>query len=488
MPPFPASRYCRLGAVKTPEQLRACLAQAQVELPFDETVQPAPDGPLAQACTLPGGFTVGNRFAAQPMEGWDGTLDGAPSELTFRRWRRFGSSGAKLIWGGEAAAVRADGRANPNQLWLNRANLPAFRQLRQALVQAHAERFGRTDDLYIGLQLTHSGRYARPGPDHRPAPVIAYHHPYLDARLGLPPTYPLITDAEIELLIEDYLLAAELAAAAGFHFVDIKCCHGYLGHEFLSAHLRPGPFGGSFENRARFVCEIVSRLRARLPDLAVGVRLSGFDMPPFRPLPGSRLGEPELLLEADPHCWFGSDPANPFRPDPQEAIRLVGLLSGLGVTLFNITAGSPYYNPHIQRPAYYPPSDGYLPPEDPLVGVARQVHFTAHVKERFPLLPLVGSAYTYLQDWLPNVAQAVVRRGWTDFVGLGRMLLAYPELPADVLAGRPLDRRRLCRTFSDCTSAPRQGLVSGCYPLDPYYTGRPEAASLAEAKQRLRQL
>ena len=134
------------------------------------------------------------------------------------------------------------------------------------------------------------------------------------------------------------------------------------------------------------------------------------------------------------------------------------------------------------RPALFPPSDGYEPPEDPLVGVARQVNACAALKKRFPNLLFVGSAYTYLQEWLPHVAQHQVRTGGVDFVGLGRMILAYPHLPADVLAGRPLDRKRICRTFSDCTTAPRHGLVSGCYPLDPFYKTRPEREQLSAIK------
>jgi NADPH2 dehydrogenase len=135
----------------------------------------------------------------------------------------------------------------------------------------------------------------------------------------------------------------------------------------------------------------------------------------------------------------------------------------------NLTAGSPYYNPHIQRPALYPPSDGYQPPEDPLIGVARQMQVTRCLKQRFPRLIIVGSAYSYLQDFLPNVAQAAVRGGWVDCVGLGRMVLAYPELLYQSSEGQPMNRKSICRTFSDCTTAPRNGLPSGCYPLDSYY-------------------
>jgi hypothetical protein len=151
-----------------------------------------------------------------------------------------------------------------------------------------------------------------------------------------------------------------------------------------------------------------------------------------------------------------------------------------------VTAGSPYDNPHVQRPALFPPSDGYLPPEDPLRGVARQIDATARLKAEFPDLVIVGSAYSYLQEWLPHVAQRVVRDGGADLVGLGRMVLSYPEMPADLLAGTPLRRKAICRTFSDCTTAPRNGMVSGCYPLDPFYASRPEAARVKQVKEALR--
>ncbi len=169
------------------------------------------------------------------MEGWDGTPDGYPTDLVFRRWRRFGESGAKLIWGGEAVAVRRDGRANPRQLMIDARTLPDLARLRQALVIAHRDRYGSADDLLIGLQLTHSGRFARPGSAGLPEPKILYHHPLLDRRLNLPEDYPLMTDDEIAGLVEDFVRAAVLAQQIGFDFVDLKHCHGYLGHEFLSA-------------------------------------------------------------------------------------------------------------------------------------------------------------------------------------------------------------------------------------------------------------
>jgi len=160
------------------------------------------------------------------------------------------------------------------------------------------------------------------------------------------------------------------------------------------------------------------------------------------------------------------------------------LLRELGIELVCSTAGSPYYNPHIQRPAIFPPSDGYQPPEDPLVGVARQINATAALKDVRQDVLMVGSGYSYLQEWLPHVAQAAVRKGHTDSVGLGRMVLSYPEMPADILAGNTLARKRICRTFSDCTTAPRNGLVSGCYPLDEFYKELPENNALSAVKKK----
>jgi hypothetical protein len=157
------------------------------------------------------------------------------------------------------------------------------------------------------------------------------------------------------------------------------------------------------------------------------------------------------------------------------------------VVLINVTLGSPYYCPHLQRPAAYPPSDGYLPPRDPLLEVATHLRAVRACRAAVPGLVLVGTGYSYLQQWLAHVAQHEIAAGHVDFVGLGRMVLSYPEFALDVLRGRSLERKRICRTFSDCTSAPRNGLLSGCYPLDPYYKALPDFERLAAVKAKLRE-
>ncbi len=481
-----------VGKIREVETFRERLQELQISIPCDRDLIVGGASPLAQSLHMDG-IELGNRFSIHPMEGWDGTSDGRPTERTLRRWRRFGASGAKLIWGGEAVAVSHDGRANPNQLLINQDTLADLVRLREALVEEHCQAVGSAEGLLVGLQLTHSGRYSRPNVQDRPEPRILYHHPILDERLGLPRDYPLLTDVEIRGIIEDFTHAARLAHEAGFDFVDVKHCHGYLGHEFLSAHTRAGDYGGSFENRTRFLREVVEGVRAVAPGLLLGVRLSAFDTIPFRPDPQRSApgrpgpGVPEPFDQLLPYRWgFAVNASNPVEPDLTEAVQFLSLLDELGIRLVNISAGSPYYNPHIQRPALYPPSDGYLPPEDPLAGVARQMQMTRQLKQQFPRLLLVGSAYTYLQDFLPHVAQAAVREGWVDSVGLGRMVLAYPTLPLDLIGGLPLQRKSVCRTFSDCTTAPRNGLPSGCYPLDDYYKQSDEAAQLKLLKNRRR--
>ena len=482
-------RYPRIGSLRGVDAFRDHLAAFAPELGVDDEILTADRSPLALPMDV-AGITVGNRWAIQPMEGWDGTAEGGPGELTLRRWRHFGESGAKLIWGGEAVAVQKDGRANPNQLVLAEATMKGFEKLRETLLRAHVERFASADDLLLGLQLTHSGRFARPRRKDRPEPRVAYRHPILDDRVNVRDDAAVLTDREVDGLIEDFVEAARRARDLGFRFVDVKHCHGYLLHEFLGAHTRPGPYGGSFDNRTRVLRQIVAGIRRDAPGLEIGVRVSIFDVVPYRPDPART--ERSLLGPGIPedhaHCLpyrfgFGVDPDDPTRPDLHEGRELLELFRRLGIRLVNLSGGSPYYNPHVQRPALYPPSDGYRPPEDPMAGVVRHLQITRELKRDFPDLLLVGSALSYLQEYLPHVAQVLVRDGWMDSVGIGRMTLSYWDLPADTLEKGTLERRRICRTFSDCTTAPRSGLVSGCYPLDPHYGALPEAERLREIKR-----
>jgi len=468
----------KIPGIKSAAELRDRFRQLGYDIPVSgQPVDSNGDSSSLAQSVQTGSRTIGNRFAILPMEGWDAELDGRPSELVERRWLNFATSGAKLLWGCEAAAVNHECRANPRQLVINSDTIDHIAELQNKVRVAHKNKFGTDNDFVVGLQLTHSGRWCRP--DGILKPQIAYRHPELDKRVNASDAH-VLSDNDIDELVELYIDRAGLAAKAGFDFVDVKHCHGYFTHELLSAVNRPGAYGGSFENRTRFLRNVINGIQQNYPEMGIGVRLSAYDFLSFEAGP-SRTGKP---IESKDDFRFGADKSG-LAIDLAEPARLLGDLSSMGVKLICITAGSPYYNPHIQRPALYPPSDGYKPPEDPLAGVARMIQATAELKSQFPELTFVGSGYTYLQEWLPRVAESVVEQNMVDIVGIGRMALSYPNLPADILNHRKLERKKICRTFSDCTTAPRKGLISGCYPLDSFYKAMPEASKLKDIKKTL---
>ena len=270
-----AANYPESRSTEGRRRVRARLAELGISLPVDDRILSAAEGsPLAQPMTF-AGFDVGNRWCIHPMEGWDANRDGSPSPHTLRRWRNFGLSGAKLIWGGEAAAVRPDGRANPNQTLATESNRGGLAALLYELTDAHREAFGSLD----GLSSACSSRTPA-GSASRTIITRWRRGSRITIRCWTPSsrstrtTIPIVwTDAELEQLIDDYVAAARLAHEVGFQFVDVKACHGYLLHEFLSARTRPGRFGGDLAGplaRAHSRSSIASATRFRSSRSACG--------------------------------------------------------------------------------------------------------------------------------------------------------------------------------------------------------------------------
>jgi len=417
-------------------ELESTLDALGIDLPLDEDLSP-----LAQPVPV-GRWQVPNALGIQPMEGCDGTAEGAPGELTFRRYERFARGGAGLIWF-EATAVSAEARSNPHQLWLTPANLAEHARLVQRVRGAHWEVFGPGQGPLLIIQLTHSGRRAKK--DGKPAPVIAWHNPALDASQELSPDYPPISDDELEALEDRFAAVARLAQEAGFDGVDIKACHGYLCSELLGAHTRPGRYGGSFENRTRFLLNTIDKVRMAAPGLLLAVRLNAFDTLDY------------------PYGW-GKNQQVPDEIDLSEPIRLARLLYGRGVRLLNVSAGVPSHRPQVNRPsdkvALATPSD------HPLYRIEALLHCARTIQQAVPEMAVVGTGYSWLRQYFPPAAAAHLRAGWMKIAGLGRQAFAYPDFARDLLEKGALDPRRLCTTCGKCAELLGVAAPCGCVTRD----------------------
>ncbi|HEY3377915.1 MAG TPA: NADH:flavin oxidoreductase [Armatimonadota bacterium] len=386
-----------------------------------------------------GPFRAPNRLAIHPMEGCDGERDGRPGPLTIRRYERFAAGGAGLLWV-EACAVVPEGRANPRQLWLTRENLPEFRALVARMHEVARARMGADFCPVTVLQLTHSGRYSKP--DGVPAPLIA-HHSIIDAKSHVTEETPLLTDAYLDGLQDAYVQTALLAQEAGFDAVDIKACHRYLMSELLASFTRENSrYGGSYENRTRLMREVIEKIRAAAPDLEITTRLNLYDALDY------------------PYGWGVNQASG--EPDLTEPLQLIGWLVEHGMHALNATQGNPYYNPHFNRPYDLPIQGGYVPEEHPLESLQRFLTITRTVQQAFPTLTVLGSGYSWLREYLPNVAAAVLERGWAGMIGVGREAFAYPDFAYDLLTTGAMDRKKVCVACSRCTQMMRDSVVSGC--------------------------
>jgi NADPH2 dehydrogenase len=427
----------------------------------------SPDfSPLFEPVSI-GTKLVGNRFCIQPMEGCDGTKDGAPDELTFRRYQRFGAGGAKLIWG-EATAIDEAARMNPRQLWIHDGSAASIEMMLIGCRAAHRDVFGTDENLLLGLQLTHSGRYSYRRPQ------IVMHDPLLDpitidkstGRI-VDASFPLLSDDDLKRIEDQYLAAAHLAVKVGCDFIDIKQCHRYLLSELLAARIREGQYGGSLENRTRFVLNLIRRIRSELPSLIIASRMNVYDGIPFRK-------NSDLIGAPVPHQYplptgFGVNAIDYKQVDLTEPLQVVKSIVEAGVALINVTMGNPYANPHILRPAEYPPVDGYHAPEHPLLGVLRHFQATAEIQRAFPAVPIVGSGYSWLQEFAIHAAAGNVETRGCTFAGLGRATLSQPDFVHQLMQHGRLNRKTTCRTFSYCTNLMR----AKDHPLGQYPTGCP---------------
>jgi NADPH-dependent glutamate synthase beta subunit-like oxidoreductase/2,4-dienoyl-CoA reductase-like NADH-dependent reductase (Old Yellow Enzyme family) len=403
-----------------------------------------------------GGLLIPNSLAVHPMEGCDGDYQGNPDKLTFRRYERFAGGGAGLIWA-EAIAVVHEGRANPRQLWLNEKNKHVFTALIRRARQKAAEKIGPKHRPIIIAQLTHSGRYSKP--QGMAKPIIPQRDPYRDslapqyppnpnAKSRIPDDWPIVTDEYLDKLQHVYVEAARTAFEVGFDAVDIKSCHGYLINELLASRSRAGKYGGSFENRTRFLLETIDKIHKELgEDKPIVTRLGIYDAIPY------------------PYGW-AVDKDDYTKPDLTEPKKLIALLQKRGVRLINITIANPYYNPHVGRPFNEPIVGGYQEPEHPLAGVARLINLAGEIQKEFPDIAFVGTGYSWLRTLFANVAAASKANGLITLAGAGRMAFAYPDFARDILNKGKMFPEKVCVACSACTQIMRDGGKTGCVVRD----------------------
>ncbi len=394
---------------------------------------------LFQALPL-AGKQEANRIAFQPMEGTDGTEDGAPGELTCRRYHRFAQAGPGLIWF-EAVATLPQARASAHQLWLTEKNVDAFKKLLEEIREISLKENGYAP--LIVMQATNSGRYSKP--HGTPEPLIAYHCPPLE---DVPlPSDRIVSDDDLKRFEEAYVKTARLCQEAGFDGMDVKCCHRYLACELLSAYTRPGAYGGSYENRTRFLknCYRAAKSAVTGPDFFLTSRLNVYDGFPY------------------PY-GFGVNDRNGLKPDLSEPVRLIGeLKEEFHIPLINVTMGNPYKNPHVNRPY---DRGNYVPDEHPLEGEGRMMAGVSEIQHALPDLPVIGSAFSYPRQWAGNLAAGMVTGGHCAMAGFGRLAFAYPDFIRDLRETGAMDMKKVCVTCGGCAALLRQGTPAGCVVRD----------------------
>lgn len=385
-----------------------------------------------------GGKTVNNRIAFQPMEGTDGTATGEPGEWTVRRYERFAKAGPGLIWF-EAVATVPEARASAHQLAITDKNVDHFKRLNDRIREICLKQNGYVP--LIVMQATNSGRYSKP--NGYPEPLIAYNCPPLeDTPLD---KSRILSDDTLRRYEAAFGPAARLAQQAGFDGMDVKCCHRYLACELLSAYTREGEYGGSYENRTRFLKNAYRAAQSAVTgDFFLSSRMNVYDGFPYP----YGFGVHEGSLDVD----------------LTEPIRLIReLRDEFAIPLINVTMGNPYKNPHVNRPY---DNGNYVPDEHPLTGIGRMMQGLSDIQHAIPDVPVLGSAFSYLRQYAPQLAAGMVEGGHCAMAGFGRMAFAHPDFVQDVRANGVMDKKDVCITCGGCAVLLRSGLPAGCVVRD----------------------
>ena len=410
----------------SPDELRLYIERNGFNIPFSKDISPLSEKPVIK--TAHGEITLKNALATHPMEGCDANLDGSASDLTRRRYARFSGSGAALVWM-EAISVVPEARTSDHQMMINDNTADSFKSLVEDI---------KKNDTFVVAQLTHSGRLAKNSDT--PHALFATRSLPFEEKRPQDKDVPVLTDDYLDALPEKFAKAAKIAEDAGFDAIDVKACHQYLLDELLSAHTREGKYGGSFENRTRLMIDCFDAVRSVLrPETVLASRLSLSDM-----------------IEAP--YGFAVAEGKPVTPDLTETKKLLEILTSKGLSLVDMTMGSPYFNPHVNRPYN---KGSYAPPEHPLTGLERLIGASREIQHLFPDLNVIGTGYSYLREFAPYVAAGALKEKAATMIGFGRMAFAYDTFATDMMAGK-VDPRKVCIACSKCAEIKRLSGHTGC--------------------------
>jgi 2,4-dienoyl-CoA reductase-like NADH-dependent reductase (Old Yellow Enzyme family) len=439
---------------KSIQDLKLTIKRLKIFLPIDDKFE------CFKQSTNLDNRDIPNRLSVQPMEGFDSQLDGSPSILTLRRYKRYAMGGAGIIWI-ESTSILKEFKSNPHQLVITEKNSEKFKKFVRCIrniLNDTLKNQGFENRGIIILQLNHSGRYSKKGK--KKYPIRAYHHNDLDEAINInKKDGEIISDEELSKLEDIWVRKAELAYEAGFDGVDIKSCHGYLISELLGARTRENSIYGGYalENRARLLLNVINRLNSRISasDFISTTRLGLYDGLPYP------YGFGNAKIKNDDF---------PATIDLSEPIKLIKLLYRQGVKLLNISSGNPHYKPFLTRPYDIPPAGSENPPEHPLCSVSRMINLASSIKKKIPDdMIIIGSGYSYLRQFAINICSALINKGEVDICGFGRMSFANPNFPKQIFQNQKIDKDKVCITCSKCSELMSKGKSTGCTARDPLY-------------------
>lgn len=379
--------------------------------------------------------TCPNRFFMQAMECTDADADGNPSDLTYQRYENLfrGEAGMVSL---EAISITDKSRSRMNQLMIMPKNIKPLTNFVKLMKEINP------NTLFI-FQLTHSGELSNPSFSRR---VTVKPLPGLGG--------DILTEEEIDQIMDDFVLAAKIAHEAGADGIDMKLCHGYLGSQILRPYNdRSWKYGGSWENRRQFAFDLYERIQKAVNDknFLIGSKISVWEG-----FPGG----------------FGT--AGPDTPviDLTEPIDLVKGLEERGAQYFVQSAGSPSITVSLTQADKSAPYFAYL----------HQTFAKAFRDNLKPNTVVIGSNYSIFRDGknklcavspedssMFSYGAANISKGITDMIALGRQSFADPLLPKKLKEGCEAEIK-YCTACDNCLELLIQQSPIGCCTYNKYYT------------------